>query len=123
MKNRLATFLLLLGSLITLFIAYKSLQPSSYGKEFYNQIIISDSEKTLNNLTFEEVVSLGKSICNSSKEWKNSDDSLYQISKILLIAGIKVDIMDRILPILRFQSVYELCPENISILESIFQNE
>jgi hypothetical protein len=99
------------------------LQPSSYGKEFYNQITISDSEKTLNYLTFEEVVSLGKSVCNSSIEWKNSDDSLYQISLILLNAGLKVDIMDRILPILRFQSIYELCPENISILENIFQNE
>ena len=63
------------------------------------------------------------SVCNSSTEWKNSDDSLYQISIILLNTGLKVDIMDRILPILRFQSVYELCPENISILENIFQNE
>ena len=123
MKNKLAIFLLLLISFITLFIAYKSLQPSSYGEEFYNQIIISDSEKTLKNLTFEEVVSLGKSICSSSSEWKNSDDSLNQISKILLNFGLKVEIKDRILPILRFQAVYELCPENISILESIFQNE
>ena len=123
MKNKLATFLFLLGSLITLFIAYKSLQPSSYGKEFHNQIAISDSENTLKNLTFEEVVSLGKSVCNSSTDWKNSEDSLYQISIILLNTGLKVDIMDRILPILRFQSVYELCPENISILENIFQNE
>ena len=35
---------------------------------------------------------------------------------------IKVDINKRIIPILRFQSTYELCPENISVLEGLFIN-
>ena len=33
---------------------------------------------------------------------------------------IVVDEKNRIIPILRFQSIYELCPENIPYLEQIF---
>ena len=36
--------------------------------------------------------------------------------------NIELGIEDRIIPILRFQSTYELCPENISVLENLFVN-
>ena len=36
------------------------------------------------------------------------------------IGEMGVDINNRIFPILRFQSTYELCPENISVLEGLF---
>ena len=36
------------------------------------------------------------------------------------IGDMGVDINNRIIPILRFQSTYELCPENISVLEGLF---
>ena len=35
----------------------------------------------------------------------------------------EIETDNRIIPILRFQSTYELCPENISTLEKLFQNE
>ena len=37
--------------------------------------------------------------------------------------GYEIETDNRIIPILRFQSTYELCPENISTLEKLFQNE
>ena len=32
----------------------------------------------------------------------------------------KLSKKNRIIPIIRFQSIYELCPENINVLEEIF---
>ena len=46
--------------------------------------------------------------------------NLNVILNLLNDNDIKVDINNRIIPILRFQSTYELCPENISVLEGLF---
>ena len=48
--------------------------------------------------------------------------SLSVIANLLKVYEIQVDIDDRIIPILRFQATYELCPENISVLENLFKN-
>ena len=47
--------------------------------------------------------------------------SLNVIFNLLKLYEIEVNINDRIIPILRFQSTYELCPENISVLEDLFK--
>ncbi len=46
--------------------------------------------------------------------------SLLVIQDVLLAGDVTVDIEDRIIPIMRFQSTYELCPEYVSRLESLF---
>ena len=48
--------------------------------------------------------------------------SLNVIFNLLKEYVIEVKLNDRIIPILRFQSTYELCPENISVLENLFNN-
>ena len=45
---------------------------------------------------------------------------LFSIQNILILNGKDVQNDDRIIPIIRFQSIYELCPENINVLEEIF---
>jgi len=52
----------------------------------------------------------------------DEQNSLNVIHDLLYLYEIEVDITDRIIPILRFQATYELCPENISILENLFKN-
>jgi len=88
-----------------------------------NQIYIADSDENFKNLKDKEIIEIGKNICNSAEEWQNADDSLLNISKILLTFGIELESTNRIIPILRFQSIYELCPEKVSVLENLFQNE
>jgi len=123
MKNKLNIFFFILVVLIIFFITYKSLQPTKFGEEFLNQIYIADSDENFKNLKDKEIIEIGKNICTSAEEWRNADDSLLNISKILLTFGIELESTNRIIPILRFQSIYELCPEKVSVLENLFQNE
>ena len=102
------------------YIVYQNLSGESYGSEFVKQIRIADAENTLKNISDNSVVNIGKNICLSSPEWSNVDISENLIRVELLNNQIEVREDNRIIPILRFQSVYELCPENIPYLEKIF---
>jgi len=66
---------------------------------------------------------LGKAVCQSSAEWKDENNSLVVINNIVSDFDINTSVDDRILPILRFQSSYELCPEYVERLESLFIEE
>ena len=102
------------------YIVYQNLSIESYGSEFVKQIRIADAENTLENISDNSLVNIGKNICLSSPEWSNVDISENLIRVELLNNQIEVREDNRIIPILRFQSVYELCPENIPFLEKIF---
>ena len=102
------------------YIVYQNLYSESYGSEFVKQIRIADAENTLENISHNSLVNIGKNICLSSPEWSNVDISENLIRIELLNNQIEVREDNRIIPILRFQSVYELCPENIPYLEKIF---
>ena len=91
-----------------------------FGQNFVDQIKIADSDKTLIQLTNEELISVGKSICNSSDEWDDEASSLEVIERVVLDSGVIISENDRIIPILRFQSTYELCPEYVERLEDLF---
>ena len=104
-----------------IFITISSLNSDNFGDSFIEQIRISDSENSLEKKSDAILIQLGRDICNSSSEWANEQNSLNVIFNLLKIYEIEVDINDRIIPILRFQSTYELCPENISVLEDLFK--
>ena len=106
---------------VIIFITISSLNSDNFGDSFIEQIRISDSENSLENKSDAILIQLGRDICNSSSEWTNEQNSLNIIFNLLKIYEIEVDINDRIIPILRFQSTYELCPENISVLEDLFK--
>ena len=95
----------------------------SFGENFISQIRIADSENTLKSITDEELVIIGKEVCESSETWGNEQGSLTSIKNVLNENGIVVTINDRLLPIMRFQSTYELCPEYVNRLESLFIEE
>ena len=106
---------------VIIFITISSLNSDNFGDSFIEQIRISDSENSLVSKSDAILIQLGRDICNSSGEWANEQNSLNVIFNLLKIYEIEVDINDRIIPILRFQSTYELCPENISVLEDLFK--
>ena len=106
---------------VIIFITISSLNSDNFGDSFIEQIRISDSENSLEKKSDAILIQLGRDICNSSSERTNEQNSLNVISNLLKIYEIEVDISDRIIPILRFQSTYELCPENISVLEDLFK--
>ena len=95
----------------------------SFGENFISQIRIADSEDTLKNISDENLVIIGKEVCESSETWGNEQSSLTSIKNVLNENGIVVTINDRLLPIMRFQSTYELCPEYVNRLESLFIEE
>ena len=44
----------------------------------------------------------------------------FRFKTYLFKIGIEVKKENRIIPIIRFHSIYELCPENIDVLEELF---
>jgi len=104
------------------YITFSSLSFNNFGESFVEQIRIADSENTLENYSDDTLIQVGKEICTSSNQWVDEQTSLNVIFNLLNDSEIKVDINNRIIPILRFQSTYELCPENISVLEDLFTN-
>ena len=103
-------------------IIYSITNAESFGDSYIEQLRIADADKTLNNLNDEISIEIGKSACREANNWTSEDTSLLSIQNILLQNGIDVKKENRIIPIIRFQSIYELCPENIKILEEIFAN-
>ena len=120
-KTILGTTIIFIITVIV-FITSSSLNSDNFGDSFVVQIRISDSEKTLEDISDEILIQVGKDICNSSSKWKDEQESLNVIFNLLKNYEIEVDISDRIIPILRFQSTYELCPENITVLDNLFKN-
>ena len=103
-------------------IIYSITTYERFGDSYINQLRIADADKTLNTFSDEIAIEIGKSVCNQANNWKDEETSLFSVQNILLQNDIEVKKEDRIIPILRFQSIYELCPENISSLEGIFGN-
>tara|TARA_Y100000768_G_scaffold156481_1_gene116842 strand:- start:3119 stop:3496 length:378 start_codon:yes stop_codon:yes gene_type:complete len=107
---------------VIIFITSSSINSDNFGDSFIEQIRISDSDNTLEIISDEILIQVGKDICTSTSKWVDEQNSLNVIHDLLNLYEIEVDIADRIIPILRFQATYELCPENISILENLFKN-
>ena len=108
--------------LMTIIIIYSISTAEKFGDVYIEQLRIGDSNKTLNELNDQESIELGKNVCNDSTNWVDQESSLLSIQRLLDEYEINVESDNRILPIIRFQSIYELCPENITALDSIFED-
>ena len=114
-----------IGFIISIFfvsgiIIYSITTYERFGDSYINQLRIADADKTLNTFSDEIAIEIGKSVCNEANNWKDEETSLFSIQNILIQNGIEVKKENRIIPIIRFHSIYELCPENISVLEELF---
>ena len=122
MNNTTKFVLLIFGIFVTGIIIYSIINAESFGDVYIEQLRIADADKTLNNFSNEITIEIGKSICIEANNWINEETSLLSIQKILLQNGVDVKKENRIIPIIRFHSIYELCPEKINVLEEIFVN-
>ena len=123
MNNRsvILVILIFLISLIV-FITFYSVNPDSFGDSFIEQIRIADNENTLGSTSDDKLIEIGKDVCTSSNLWTNEQSSIEVIYNLLKGYNFNIEVDNRIIPILRFQSTYELCPENIIVLEGLFSN-
>src|SRR6056300_1542077 len=121
-KSVIVVIFIFLISLIV-FITFFSVNPNLFVESLVEQIRIADSENTFSSTNDEKLIQIGKDICTSSNLWKDEQKSLEIIYNLLAEYNFKIEADNRIIPILRFQSTYELCPENISVLEGLFSNE
>ena len=101
-------------------IIYSITTTERFGDSYIEQLRIADADETLDTFSDEIVIKIGKSVCNEAINWIDEETSLFLIQNILLRNGIEVKKENRIIPIIRFQSIYELCPENINLLEDLF---
>ena len=118
----LISFIVIFIISVISFISYSTFNSETFGDEFINQVRIADSEDTLNELDDSDLINLGKEICLNAEKWTNENSSIEIITSQINNYGLSIKKDDRIVPILRFQSTYELCPENISQLENLFIN-
>ena len=107
---------------VTGIIIYSVTNTEDFGDYYIQQMRIADADKTLKILSDEIIIDIGKSVCSEANNWIDEKASLFSIQKILFQNGLDVQKENRIIPIIRFQSIYELCPENIKVLEEIFVN-
>jgi len=107
---------------VTGIIIYSIINAESFGDVYIEQLRIADADKTLNDFSNEIAIEIGKSVCIEANNWIDEETSLLSIQNILLQNGIDIKKENRIIPIIRFNSIYELCPENIYVLEEIFVN-
>ena len=107
---------------VTGIIIYSITNAESFGDIYIEQLRIADANKTLGDLSNKIAIEIAKSVCIEANNWVDEEGSLLSIQNILLQNGIDVKKENRIIPIIRFQSIYELCPENINVLEEIFGN-
>ena len=101
-------------------IIYSITTYERFGDSYINQLRIADADKTLSTFSDEIAIEIGKSVCNEANNWKDEETSLFSIQNILIQNGIEVKKENRIIPIIRFHSIYELCPEKINVLEELF---
>ena len=118
----LISFIVIFIISVISFISYSTFNSETFGDEFINQVRIADSEDTLIELDDSDLINLGKEICLNAEKWTNENSSIEIITSQINNYGLSINKDDRIVPILRFQSTYELCPENISQLENLFIN-
>ena len=110
-------------------IIYVYVSRDIYGETFVNEIRLADRDNILTELTDKELVELGKEICIKSNTWENFKSSNTDITKeILKTISTEIDTLSivessSILTFLRYQSIYELCPENIHILTKLIKKE
>ena len=122
MNNIAKIVFLIFIILVTGIIIYSITNAESFGDIYIEQLRIADADKTLGDLSNKIAIEIAKSVCIEANNWVDEEGSLLSIQNILLQNGIDVKKENRIIPILRFHSIYELCPEKINVLEEIFGN-
>tara|TARA_B110000014_G_C20004900_1_gene520830 strand:+ start:225 stop:626 length:402 start_codon:yes stop_codon:yes gene_type:complete len=110
-------------------ILYIYIDREIYGETFVNEIRLADRDNALSVLPDDELIQLGREVCFKSSNWDSFEDSnkdiAREIAKALVSMGDNTLLVETssIITFLRYQSIYELCPENISILSRLIEQD
>ena len=110
-------------------ILYIYIDREIYGETFVNEIRLADRDNALSVLPDAELIQLGREVCFKSSNWDSFEDSnkdiAREIAKALVSMGDNTLIVETssIITFLRYQSIYELCPENIPILSRLIEQD
>lgn len=105
---------------MSIFIFYQAFNQNTMEAIFIENIRLADTNNNLAKLEDEQLTEIGKNICISSSSWVDQKDSIGKIYEIINVSANLDNEDNRLIPIFRFQSIYEICPENIEFLENIF---
>ena len=105
---------------MSIFIFYQAFNQNTTEVTFIENIRLADTNNNLAMLEDEQLTEIGKNICISSSSWVDQKDSIGKIYEIINVSANLDNEDNRLIPIFRFQSIYEICPENIEFLENIF---
>ena len=110
-------------------ILYIYIDREIYGETFVKEIRLADRENSLGVLPDAQLIQLGREVCSKAGNWDDFEDSnkdiAQEIAKALVTMGDNTLIVESssIVTFLRYQSIYELCPENISILSRLIEHK
>ena len=122
MSNSKSLKIVLITSMtaMSIFIFYQAFNQNTTEATFIENIRLADTNNNLAMLEDEQLTEIGKNICISSSSWVDQKDSIGKIYEIINVSANLDNEDNRLIPIFRFQSIYEICPENIEFLENIF---
>jgi len=110
-------------------ILYIYIDREIYGETFVNEIRLADRDNSLSVLPDTQLIQLGREVCFKADNWDSFEDSnkdiAQEIAKALVNMGDNSLLVETssIITFLRYQSIYELCPENIYILSRLIEQD
>ena len=129
MFNRLNVSLIIIASAFVLAISFLYINRETYGSVFVNEIRVADQDAILATLSDEQLIQLGKTICSDLIESLTLSESNVTVTDrvISLLPELYAEQLlassNRIIIILRYQAIYELCPDKVPVLSNFIELE
>ena len=127
MFNRLNVILILIASGFILTISFLYINRETYGSIFIEEIRIADQDAILEPLTDAQLTQLGREICSDVNKSSTLTESNIAVGKrtISILSDSYTDelikSLNRIIIILRYQAIYELCPDKVPVLSNFIE--
>lgn len=129
MFNRLNVSLVIIASAFVLTISFLYINRETYGSVFVSEVRLADQDAILETLSDEQLIQLGKTICSDLiGSLTLSESNIAVINRIISLLSTHyvaqlLESSNRIIIILRYQAIYELCPDKVSILSNFIKAE
>ena len=127
MFNRLNVILILIASGFILTISFLYINRETYGSIFIEEIRIADQDAILASITDAQLTQLGREICSDVNKSSTLTESNIAVSKLTIsilsdsYTDELVKSLNRLVIILRYQAIYELCPDKVPVLSNFIE--
>ena len=127
MFNKLNIILILIVCAFVLTISTLYINRETYGSVFIEEVRLADQDTILETLSDNQLIQLGREICSDVVESLTLIDSNIAIAEKIMsqLSNSDVNILlessNRIIIFLRYQAIYELCPDKVSFLSAFIE--